>query len=164
MRCYCEKPRTADIHSRHNPNGHKFGDPRPVGLQGISDGRREYQASEIHREAYREVYTTAECAFEAAGAPDKCFGPITPHHSFPVGRAGSRERSERVAPVVPACAHHNTFASQDGIDWSENHYVTVGGRDWPLLMTDAQAIELERTGREFKPASSLSALPHQDTK
>ncbi len=164
MKCYCGKPRTSDMHSRHNPDGHKFGDPRPTGIQTISDGRLEYQKSEIHREAYKDVTPTADCVFEAAGAPGECIKPITPHHLFPVGRAGSRERAERVAPVAPACRYHNDWASQEGIEWAQNHFVTIGGRDWPLLMTEPLARGLEETGREFKPASSLSALPHQDTK
>jgi hypothetical protein len=164
MRCYCGAPKTAPIHSRHTEGGHGFGDPRPTGLQPISEGRREYQASQTHKEAYGAVAGSA-CVFEAVGAPDPCHGPLTPHHTFAVGRAGNRQRAERVAPVVPACAFHNTWVSQDaeGIAFGETHWITVGGRDWPLLMRDADARDLEADGREFKPASPLLSIEGEQT-
>ena len=122
-----------------------------AGLSPIGKAREAYQQSAAHKRAYENAHGT--CAFEAAGAPVECRGEITPHHTFPTGRAGSRERAERVAPVVPACAFHNTWVSQDaeGITWGETHWVTVGGRDWPLLMRDADARDLEAEGREFNP-------------
>lgn len=164
----CGAHKANPIHSRVNASkdAHPFLDARGAAkLSPQAAGRTEYLQSEAHQKAYEGAH--GACVFEAAGAPTECRpGPITPHHTFPRGRAGSLERAERVAPVVPACAFHNTWVSQDpeGIAWGESHLVTVGGRDWHLLMTDAEARALEATHREFKPASSLSALPHQDTK
>ena len=138
-----------------HPGDHDFVDASKAGMSPIGKAREAYQKSEAHKRAYEGVSERSECAFEAAGAPDRCHGGITPHHIFAVGRAGSRERAERVAPVVPACSWHNTWVSQDaaGIEWGETHWVTVGGRDWPLLMGDADARQLELDGREFNPAS-----------
>ncbi len=161
--CGAKRSHSAHLRAVAGANYHEYADASQAGLKAITDARAAYQASQTHKDAYAPV-RGAVCAFEAAGAPGDCYGPNTPHHTFPVGRAGNRQRAERVAPVVPACARHNTFASQDGIEWAESHFVTVGGRDWKFLMTDAEAIKLEADHREFKPASSLSALPKDNTK
>jgi hypothetical protein len=144
----CGAKRNALVHSRGECT---YVDASKAGMSAIGKAREAYQKSEAHKRAYEGVSERSECAFEAAGAPDPCHGGITPHHTFPVGRAGSRERAERVAPVVPACSWHNTWVSQDaaGIEWGETHWVTVGGRDWPLLISDAQALALEEAGRTF---------------
>ncbi len=163
--CDCGAKKNHPIHLRalSLPGYHPWRDPSKAGLKPISDGRQEYLASTAHKAAYG-AQNAPVCVFEAAGAPDPCYGPLTKHHLFPRARAGSLERAERVAPVANACSTHNTWASQAGIEWAESHYVTIGGRDWHLLMNEAEALELERTGREFKPASSLSALPKDNTK
>ena len=150
----CGASKNAAIHLRTTPGSHPYLDARGAArLAPQSAGRTEYLKSAAHERAYAPLNERADCAFEAAGAPAQCYGPITPHHTFPAGRAGSHERAERVAPVVPACAFHNTWVSQDaeGIAWGETHWVTVGGRDWPLLMRDADARDLEAEGREFNP-------------
>ena len=148
----CGASKNAAIHLRTTPGYHAYLDARGAAkLANESAGRRAYVQSEAHKRAYEHV--EGECVFEAVGAPDACYGPVTPHHTFPVGRAGSRERAERVAPVVASCAFHNTWVSQDaeGIAWGETHWITVGGRDWPLLMSDPDARDLEAEGREFNP-------------
>lgn len=150
----CEAAKNAAIHLRTSglPDAHPYLDARGAArLAPQSEGRTEYLRSEQHQRAYGDAH--GACVFEAAGAPTECRGPITPHHVFPRARAGSLERAERVAPTVPACAFHNTWVSQDaeGIAWGESHWVTVGGRDWPLLMRDPDARDLEAEGREFNP-------------
>lgn len=165
-RCFvCGGKKTASIHSRVHPNSHTYQDSSQGGLQGVSAGRRAYQQSEAHKTAYKDVTLESVCVFAAAGAPDPCRYGITPHHTFPKGRSGSEERSERVAPVVPACGFHNTWVSQDpeGIAFGETHWITVGGRDWPLLLSDADARELEALGREFKPASNPSLATSKES-
>jgi hypothetical protein len=157
--CGAKRSHSVHLKALGMEGNHPYLDASKAGLKPISDPRAEYQRSAAHQKAYEGAHGV--CAFEAAGAPTECQpGPITPHHTFPRGRSGSLERSERVAPVVPACAFHNTWVSQDaeGIAWGESHLVTVGGRDWHLLMTDAEARQLEATNREFKPASPLLSI------
>ncbi len=161
--CGAKKSHSIHLKALGMDGNHPYLDASKAGLKPVSDGRAEYLASQTHKDAYG-AQNAPVCVFEAAGAPEACYGPLTKHHLFPRARAGSLERAERVAPVANACSTHNTWASQAGIEWAESHYVTIGGRDWHLLLSDAEARELERTGREFKPASSLSALPKDNTK
>lgn len=161
--CDCGAKRNHGVHIKalNLPGYHAYRDPSKGGLKPVSDGRAEYLASQTHKDAYG-AQNGAVCVFEAAGAPDVCYGPLTKHHLFPRARAGSLERAERVAPVANACSTHNTWASQAGIEWAESHYVTIGGRDWHLLLSDAEAREIERTGHEYRPASVPSPLgPHE---
>lgn len=150
----CEGKRSNPVHLRAVAGAafHAYQDASKAGLKPVSEGRAEYLASQTHKDAYG-AQNGAVCVFEAAGAPEACYGPMTKHHLFPRARAGSLERAERVAPVADACSRHNTWSSQAGIEWAESHYVTIGGRDWHLLLSDAEARELERTGREYRPAS-----------
>jgi hypothetical protein len=129
----CDAKKSAPIHLRITPNNHTYLDASKAGLKPVSDGRAAYVRSKAHTEAY-EGASGSVCAFEAAGAPDSCHGDRSPHHLAPRSLVGGLEQADKY-PVVQACTWHNGWAQEDGREWSSTHYVTIGNRDYPLLIT-----------------------------
>jgi hypothetical protein len=119
--------------------GHAYSDKRPVGIQAVSEGRRNYQESQQHKEAYAVFDEDKTCWPAAHGAPKECAGPITPSHSLARSKAGGLENADKY-PVPPACARHNAGQQDDTeiSEWAEVTYFTwKDGQQYPFKITDA---------------------------
>lgn len=161
-----QQKRTASIHGKvaiREGWGHPYADGSPAGLQGKSEGRRNYERSAAHQRAYEHV--EGECIFFAGGAPLDCYGPITPGHIVGRSVTGDLEISDRY-PVAPQCARHNTEvdSSPELRTWAENN--TFMWHDGLLYRYryDRATFVRELLNGYVSPASSLSALPKDNTK
>ena len=157
---------TASIHGKQaiiEGWGHKYEDKTAPGIPALSEGRRNYAASEAHKAAYEHV--EGECIFFAGGAPLDCYGPITPGHIVGRSVTGDLEISDRY-PVAPQCARHNTEvdSSPELRTWAENN--TFMWHDGLLYRYryDRATFVRELLNGYVSPASSLSALPKDNTK
>ncbi len=128
---------------------HPFQDASKPGLQTMSEGRRNYRASEAHAQAMALSAGAKDCWPHAYGAPGECYGKITPSHTYSVGQAGSLAKADEY-PAPPACTWHNDAMEQDADvrAWAEVTYFTHNGRQWPFKVTAAYlTAERERMAR-----------------
>ena len=109
--------------------------PRQTPLRARSAKRAAYLAGEAHQAAYEAL--EAFCVGHALGAPGRCLGPLTPHHTAPRGTSGGLEAAERTAPVVALCAGLNDAIQSDPAvrAWATSHTFTRGGVAYPFLIT-----------------------------
>ena len=131
--CGASKNHSSHLRAVAGARFHEYQDASRAGLKPVSEARQAYTRSEAHRTAYKGAAGSL-CAFEAAGAPDGCHGAPSPHHLAPRSLVGGLEQADKY-PVVQACTWHNGWAQEAGREWSSTHYVTVGNRDYPLLIT-----------------------------
>lgn len=139
----CLAKKSAPIHLRITPGHHDYEDASKAGLKAVSDGRAAYQRSAAHTEAYAAA-KTPQCLAKLADAPGTCVLPLTPHHTVPRSKAGGLEAADTY-PIITLCAFHNSWVQEDGRDWATTHFVTVGNRQWPFLVTD-EFLQAERNG------------------
>ncbi len=158
---------TASIHGKQaiiEGWGHKYEDKTTPGIPALSEGRRNYAASEAHRSAYEHV--EGECIFFAGGAPNHvCFGGVTPGHIVSRTVAGSLEEADRW-PVAPECARANTDVDADPElrKWAEEHWFMWHDGRLYRYRYDRPTFERELLNGYVSPASSLSALPTSEKK
>jgi len=142
------KPRCAECGGAKNHENHigstwthNYQDERKAGLKPMSEGKREYLASQEHADVYSRG-DAASCAAEAAGVPTRCYGRLSPHHIAPRGSFGGQRAAEKF-PVVTVCEFHNGWFQQDdnGREWARSHFFHQDGKDWPFLLSpkDEQA-------------------------
>ncbi len=125
----CEGSKNAGIHSRHHPEHHEYQDSTKPGLKVMSGGKRAYLDSEQHERAYSEA--EAYCVGHSLGAPGRCNGILSPHHTMKRSVAG-QAYSEANSPVVTLCTFLN-----DGIEsipeirtWALTHTFRRAGEDY----------------------------------
>lgn len=119
---------------------HLYRDPTRAGLKAVSDGRRAYQQSEAHQEAYAAA-SAPQCLAGLAGAPGQCLGPLTPHHTLSRSQAGGLEAADKF-PVVSLCAYHNDAIESDPKmrRWAERTTFERGGKEYPFRMRQTRKV------------------------
>lgn len=120
-----------DDRRRYDPRTTFTSVPKPMNVR--SKKRQAYLASAEHDRAYSE--REAYCVGHAVGAPGRCTGILTPHHTLPRSQAGGLERAEELAPVVTVCAWLNTWFQEDGREWAQTHTFVRGGVEYPFLVS-----------------------------
>jgi len=120
----CGMAKSADIHSRHyrGEDGHEFDEPALVvkarkRIQARSDG---YEEKMDRRRTHTRPMYEQECIAKVLGAHTipPCSGDHTVHEPWTRGRGGPIDNPLN---MVPMCAFHNTWVSQDveGQRWAE---------------------------------------------
>lgn len=99
----------------------------------MSPKRRAYLASPQHDRAYSE--REAYCVGHALGAPGRCIGILTPHHTLKRSQAGGIEAAEQY-PVVTVCAWLNGAFESDpeARKWGETHTFVRGGVQYRFIV------------------------------
>ena len=98
-----------------------------------SKKRRAYLASDAHKAAYGAA--EGYCVGHANGAPGRCWGDLTPHHTMKRSAAGL-EVAERDAPVVTLCAWLNGAIESDPAvrRWAIRTTFVRAGVAYPFLV------------------------------
>ena len=97
-------------------------------MNAVSDreGRKRETRGELRGRMLR-LYPY--CELKRAGAPGGCYGMLTLHHVWPLGRGGP----DVEANACIACAEHNRMLSQDAevMAWGEANGYLVHGAEGP---------------------------------
>lgn len=135
----CGAKKAAGVHLTTSSEYHPYADATRSGLQPVSEGKRAYLASETHKAIYAEA-SSGYCVGHAVGAPGRCSGPLTPHHTASRGASGGQEAAEKRAPVVMLCSTLNDAIGSDPEvkRWAETHTFTRDGVQYPFLVHPTQ--------------------------
>lgn len=133
----CEQSKNGPVHLSTSPEYHPFMDSTKGGLQPISAPRRAYLESGEHKAVYAEASADEFCVGHAAGAPGRCMGPLTPHHTAPRGRFGGQRAAEETAAVVMVCVALNDDIENDAetAEWARTHFFMRQGKPHPFLLS-----------------------------
>ena len=134
--CYrCSMSKNASIHSRHykGEDGHPYVlDASDYGKLGPSEGfKNDMERRRVHT---RPMYEQ-ECIAKVRGAHviPACSGIATVHEPWTRGRGGPKDDPLN---MVPMCAFHNTWVSQDaeGQRWAEANDLLFHAWDGPVWL------------------------------
>ena len=131
----CGRSKNAPIHLRQSEGFHAYLSDKPVGLQPMSAGMREYRASDAHKESYSQA--ESYCVGHALDAPGRCIPPLTPHHTLKRS-VGGQPFAEAHAPVVTLCAWLNGAIESDPAvrAWALTTTFERNGVSYPFLVLE----------------------------